>query len=441
MNSLFIRDVLNMQDSTEIVLHGWVKGKRHYKNVIFIDLTDSTGNIQIVVDGSHLTKETFESFKGIGCESAVEITGVYHIKNIRDQQDANIEARSLKIISAVFKHIYPNPRSDFDIFNPGLSDHLLKNRHLYIRNPQIMAILRFRHMLMSFMRDWFNQNGFIEINAPILTSVPLYEDDSALSLDINGDKVFLTQCVGYYLEAAAQAFDRVYNMGPSFRGEESHSKRHLMEYWHIKAELTFGGREDIMVLIEDIIKYLTQRCIENTREILKPLGREICQDGLNPPYPRLSYEEAVIYLQKQGVDMQYGKSLGSQDEEILSKLYKSPFWVVGIPRTVEPFPYCIDQQDERVTMVADLIASNGYGELLGVAEKISDIAMLDARMKEKGRLGDPRYKWVREVHQSGCVPHIAFGMGVERLIRWLLNIPHVRDAIAFPRTFRRHVYP
>lgn len=247
--------------------------------------------------------------------------------------------------------------------------------------------------------------------------------------------------MGYYLEASVHAFERVYNMGPSFRGEESRSKRHLMEYWHIKAELTFGDREDIMGLIESIISYLTEKCHEDSQEILKTLGIEMCTDGLKTPFARISYEDAISYLKKNGFDIEYGKGLGSKEEEALSKLYDGPFWVVGIPRSIEPFPYCIDQSDDRVTMVADLIASNGYGELLGVAEKIHDFGMLQERMQEKGKLDDMRYEWVREVHQMGCVPHIAFGMGVERLIRWLLNIAHVRDAIPFPRTFRRHVYP
>lgn len=167
----------------------------------------------------------------------------------------------------------------------------------------------------------------------------------------------------------------------------------------------------------------------------------MCMDGLKTPFVRISYEDAISHLKSKGVNIDYGKGLGSKEEEILSKLYGGPFWVVGIPRSIEPFPYCIDQTDNRVTMVADLIASNGYGELLGVAEKIHDFNMLIERMQEKDKHDDPRYDWVREVHQLGCVPHIAFGMGVERMIRWLLNIVHVRDVMPFPRIFRRRIYP
>lgn len=437
MKELFIKDFYIMENGTDVILLGWVKGKRQHGNIAFLDIVDSTGLIQVVADKVNIGSEIFEVFNKVNFEAAIEIAGVLTKSNGKIE----IHAKSIKVIGDAVKQFSPKPRSDFDIFDLSLADHLLKNRHAYIRNPKVMAILRFRHILMSSMRDWFNENRFIEINAPILTPVPLYEDDSAMGINVHDEKVYLTQCVGYYLEAAVHAFERVYNMGPSFRGEESRSKRHLMEYWHIKAELAFGDREDIINLVESIINYLTKTCHQNGQEILETLGVDMCMDGLKTPYARISYEDAISHLQKEGFDIKYGKGLGSKEEEILSKLYDKPFWVVGIPRSIEPFPYCVDQGDPRVTMVADLIASNGYGELLGVAEKIHDFDMLSERMQEKGKFYDPRYEWVREVHQVGCVPHIAFGMGVERLIRWLLNIPHVRDAMPFPRIFRRRIYP
>lgn len=412
-------------------------GKRQHGNVAFLDIVDSTGLVHVVANKLGVSEEDFKIFKQVDFEVAVEIEGILAI----NKGKMEIHAESIAVIGNAEKQFSPRPRSDFDIFDPALADHILRNRHAYIRNPKIMAILHFRHILMSHMREWFNKNRFIEINAPILTPIPLYEDGSAMGIKVHNEEVFLTQCVGYYLEAAVHAFERVYNMGPSFRGEESRSKRHLMEYWHIKAELAFGNREDIIKLVESIINYLTKMCHEDSREILKTLGVDMCMDGLKTPYARISYEEAIIHLQKENVEIEYGKGLGSKEEEVLSKLYDGPFWVVGIPRSIEPFPYCVDQSDKRVTMVADLIASNGFGELLGVAEKIHNFDMLKERMQEKNKFEDPRYEWVREVHQMGCVPHIAFGMGVERLIRWLLNIPYVRDAMPFPRIFRRRIYP
>ena len=182
-------------------------------------------------------------------------------------------------------------------------------------------------------------------------------------------------------------------------------------------------------------------CWNEGNSILQTLGTQMCLDGMKTPFERISYDDAIAHLKKKGVDIEFGKSLGSAEETELSTLFRGPFWVTGIPRVVEPFPYSIDQANPALTRVADLIASNGYGELLGVAEKIYTIDMLDARLREKGKGGDGRYEWIREVHMAGCVPHAAFGMGVERLIRWLLNIPHVRDAIPFPRIFRRNIAP
>jgi len=371
MKNMYIQDFHGMGEDVNVILLGWVKGKRQHGNVAFLDIVDSTGLIQVMADKTKVGAEAFEIFKKANYEAAVEIAGVLARRNGKME----IHAKSIKVIGDAVKQFSPRPRSDFDIFDPSMADHLLRNRHAYIRNPKIMAILRFRHILMSCMRDWFNRNGFIEINAPILTPVPLYEDGSAIGVKIHDEDIFLTQCVGYYLEAAVHAFEKVYNMGPSFRGEESRSKRHLMEYWHIKAEMAFGNREDIMNLVENIISYLTSKCQESSQEILDTIGVEMCPDGLKTPYSRISYEDAVSYLQKEGFDINYGKSLGSKEEEALSRIYDGPFWVVGIPRCIEPFPYCVDQSDDRVTMVADLIASNGYGELLGVAEKISDYGM------------------------------------------------------------------
>ena len=174
---------------------------------------------------------------------------------------------------------------------------------------------------------------------------------------------------------------------------------------------------------------------------MSEIGTNMCLDGMKTPFARISYEDAIDHLREKGHGITFGKGLSTVEEKVLSEMFDGPFWVTGIPRVVEPFPYCIDEENPTLTRVADLIASNGYGELLGVAEKIHDPHELDVRLEEKGKLGDERYEWIREVHRVGCVPHTAFGMGVERLIRWLLNIPHVRDAIPFPRTFKRRVAP
>lgn len=438
MKQIYASDLLSHAGGADVVFLCWLKARRRSKKLLFLDLVDSTGMVQAVVEQDQVSPAVFDLADTVPAESALEIRGglVRHANKPRE-----IAVRDIKVIGKAEIEVSPRPRDTVDIFDSALAPQLLKNRHLYLRNPKVMAILQYRSMLTACVRRWFEEHDFVSIDAPILTPVPLYEDGSALSLDIKGDKVFLTQCVGYYLEAAVHAFERVYNMGPSFRGEESRSPRHLMEYHHIKAEVAFADLEDIMRMVESLISHVTQTLWREAGTLADTLGTSLCLDGLQTPYARITYEDAIKHLKSAGSSIEFGKGLGGDEEQELSKLFNGPFWVVGIPRAVEPFPYCIDPANPLVTRTADLIASNGRGELLGVAEKIYDLPTLDERMAEKGKAGDPRYEWIREVHQLGCVPHAAFGMGVERLIRWLLNIPHVRDAIPFPRIFRRRILP
>lgn len=439
MKTIYVRHILGkIPLESEVTLWGWVKSRRKHKGVTFLDITDSTGTIQTVLDRSLLSEGEVELLSRLAIESAVRIEGKLKMSPWNNTRE--IEVSKIELVGAA-KQVSPPLRSSIDIFDTASADHLLRNRHLYLRNPKTMAILQFRSLMMGAVAQWFRERDFVEITAPVLTPLPLYDDGTAMSIKVHDQNVFLTQCVGYYLESAVHAFERVYNMGPSFRGEESRSKRHLMEYWHIKAELAFCDRNDLMELVESLVAYVTRYFMDAHPEIFETLGRELCTDGLSIPFPRISYREALEILGKSGENHAFGTSLGSEEEEILSREFDGPFWIVGIPRSIEPFPYVIDPDDPQLTMTADLIASRGYGELLGVAEKIPDLASLDERMKEKGRYGKPEYDWLREIREMGCVPHGGFGMGVERMIRWLLQIPHVRDAIPFPRTFRRHIHP
>jgi len=440
MKNTYVGDLLQMSgEGTEVELLCWICAKRHHGGIVFLDVCDSTGELQAVVCEGKVTPGCFQLVRQLPVEAAVSVRGTLAFPKT---ECVEIVVSDVALVGGVTKGFSPSPRGRIDIFDNRLTPNLLENRHIYLRNPKAMAILQFRDMMMHHIRGWFYDNRFTCIDAPILTPVPLYEDGSALSINVHDESVFLTQCVGYYLEAAVHAFERVFNIGPSFRGEESRSKRHLMEYWHIKAEVAWADLDDIISVVESIVSHLADKCRSEAKEMVSTLGTALCLDGLNVPFPRISYEESIAILAGKGMQIAFGKSLGSEEEAALSKLFPGkPFWVTGIPRSIEPFPYVIDPKDTRITRVADLIASNGYGELLGTAEKISDLAMLDERMKDKGKEGDPRFEFVRDVHQLGCVPHAAFGMGVERMIRWMLNIPHVRDAIPFPRIFRRSISP
>lgn len=438
MKTLYNQDLFSGDfDEKSVELNGWVAGKRDHKNTMFIQLADSSGTVQLVIDKTNADLASKSAV--LTEESAVRVEGIVtpHPQNV-----VEVQVTRLEILNLATEQINPHLRDPHvDVFDPNMADQLLNNRHLYIRNPKLMAILRFRHMLMGFIHNWFREQMFTEITAPILTPLPLYEDRSAVSLSLHAEDIFLTQCVGFYLESAVHAFERVYNIGPSFRREESRSKRHLIEYWHIKAEFTFANLEDVIGFVEKLQYDVAEFAQTVAEPICKVLGTEACFDGLKKPFPRITYRQAIKQLQAAKFDILFGKSLGSEEEEFLSRQFDSPFWVVGIPRSIEPFPYVINPDDPDVTQTADLIASRGYGELLGVAEKISDLGMLDVRMREKNREDDPRYEWTRQLRKYGFVPHVGFGLGVERYIRWLLGFPHVRDAIPFPRAFGRKMFP
>lgn len=447
MKTMYIADLLTTTPlNSKVTLLGWLQRKRDHGKKIFLDIVDSTGSIQVVANrevvyGLDVTCGDDTDYKNLLPESAVEVTGTIIEGSRGAYFRREIVAQSIRLIGAVKLDISPKPRSSKNILKSGNPDHMLRRRHLYIRSPQVIAVMRFRHLVMRFLREWFEEQGFIELTAPVLTPTPLYDERMTIPVSVHGEGVYLTQCVGFYLEAAAHALERVYNMGPSFRSEESRSKRHLIEYWHVKAEVAFANLEDAFSLVESIISSTVLCCQKKGHQLLEVIGGELPTEALRTPYPRISYRQALDLLSRLGYKLSFGKSLASQHERVLADQFVTPFWVTGIPRTVEPFAYEVDPNDPEVTLTADLIASRGMGELLGIAEKISDPGRLETRMKEKGRDNNPSYQWVREVHQLGCVPHIGFGMGLERLLRWLLGINHVRDVMPFPRTFRRSIYP
>lgn len=442
MKKVYAVDLLNrVPNGTQVELYGWVKARRRHRRVIFLDVSDSTGTVQTMTD-KNTSEDAFRIARRITLESAVKVNGILADTG-RADPPKEIRVDRIDVVGPATINVSPQPRSDIDIFNPRYLEQLLDKRHLYLRNEKVAAILRFRHTLTRAVHQWFHEHGFIEIHAPILTPTPLYDDRTPIALKVHDQNVYLTQCVGFYLEQAVHAFERIYNIGPSFRAEESRSKRHLMEYWHIKAELAFVDFEGVATTVEQFIHDVVDRCATEGASLAKIVGTEMCLDGLNTPFQRIGYDEAVDWLKRsQGCDIEFGKSLGSDEEALLcSRFGNNPFWVVGIPRSIEPFPYVIDSNDPRRTKTADLIASRGFGELLGIAEKIHTLPMLDERLAEKGKAGDSRYEWLRELRQYGCVPHGGFGMGLERLIRWLLQIPHVRDAIPFHRAFGRRIHP
>jgi asparaginyl-tRNA synthetase len=323
-----------------------------------------------------------------------------------------------------------------------LQDHVLSLRHVYVRNPILASLNLLRSKAFHAIRVWFEQHDFVDVSAPLITPSLLYEPNSAIHLKNlrNDHPLYLSQCAGFYLEASAHAHERVYNLGPSFRNE-SRTNRHLMEYWHIKAELCSGTMEDIMQMVEIFLRDIYRDIREHVGTVRSALRGEP-DFAITVPFRRMSYRDAIEALQKAGFPIQFGCNIGKLHEDWLTKhVDEQPLWITHKPRSLEPFPYCSHKDDKDLSMTADLIAPHGFGEICGVAEKSFTAQQLEERIQEKGKTLSQEYMWVRELRDFGMVPHTAFGMGYERLLRWMCGNAHVKDNIPFPRIFGRHPLP
>lgn len=444
MKEKYINDILAKSKNKDFVeLYGWVKKIRKQKAIAFYDLVDSTGEIQIVLDSRKFTRNLFKRITSLLPESAVKITGVY-IKRT-DKGTNEILAEDVKIYAKAIKEIYPPPRSEFPIFESRFTDHVLKNRDVYLRNPKLAASLRFKSKYIFELHNYFQKRGYFLIEAPILTEKLLYDDKTAFSFKVGKNKVWLSQCCTFQLEPAVMAFEKVYNLAPSFRAEHSRSDRHLNEYSHLKVELAWADIKDLIKISEDLIYTLAKRLSIVGKKELECLGHRIEVEKLKPPYKQISYNQAVKILKKEGIKFEWGKSLTKRDEAILTKKFKEkPLWVLYLPRKVEGFPFKISPIDKRLTVVSDLIAPNGFGEIMGVAEKICDEKELLERMTEKKKSTAEqlkRYKSYIELRRFGLPFHGGIGMGVDRVARYFLGLPHVKDVLPYPRLSGRRWNP
>jgi len=422
-----LRECLNRE--TKII--GWVVNIREHKKVIFLDVEDYTGTVQVVLNKSILAR--MAPSVRLNPESLVSVTGIARLAaGSKSKPDIEFYGISLSVLSSSNMKISPRSAR---IARQAISWN--NKRHLYIRHPLLKEILLFRSHLKSELRNWFLAKGFIEIDAPILTPTLLYPDTETLECRIARQPLYLSQCVGMYLEAAVHVFERVFNIGPSFRNEKSKSPRHLLEFWHVKAEIALADLDYLISFSEALVRTAIRTTLafsENLTQIT--IDKEHLNLWLESKWPKFEYRDVVGELQNLGCTRRYGQSLDSCLEK--HHISSSPFWVVHNPKNVEPFPYRLSPTGE--TLTADLFLPSGFGELLGVAEKTCDLAELDQRMLEKGiPLQDTRYAWVRELRQAGCIPHGGIGMGFERIIRWLLKLSHVRETLPFPREWHRQI--
>ena len=393
-----------------------------------------TGILQGVVSKSSVPAETFGTLKQLQHESSLTVVG-----RVRAEQRApggyELEVSRIDVVQAV------SPEDPFPI---TLKDHgvdfLLDRRHLWIRTPRQNAILRVRHEVIRAVRDYLDEDGFVGVDTPIFTPAACEGTTSLFEVQYFEEKAYLTQSGQLYNEAAAAALGKVYCFGPTFRAEKSKTRRHLTEFWMVEPEMSYAHLTDVMELSEQLVSYVVQRVLERRSAELQTLQRDPAPlERVRPPFPRIRYDEAIEVLQRKGSAIQWGGDFGNPDETLLGEEFDRPVMVHHYPATIKAFYMQPDPERPDVALGVDMIAPEGYGEIIGGGERISDPELLRARIRQHN-LPPEAFAWYLDLRKYGSVPHAGFGMGIERLVAWICGLEHVRETTAFPRMLYR-LYP
>lgn len=428
MNHVYVKD-LGQHVGEEVIIKGWLYNKRSGGKVRFLLIRDGTGTVQCILVAAVAGAEAFESFDAVTQESSLTIRG-----KVREDKRApggyEIDLTNLSIVQV--SQDYPiSPKEHGSSF---LSDH----RHLWLRSSRPHMVMRVRDKVIRFIRDFFHERDFILIDTPILTG-SVGESASTLFETKYFDEgvAYLAQTGQLYLEAACQAFGRVYNFGPTFRAEKSKTRRHLTEFWMIEGEVAYSDSEDNMKLQEELIAYVVERALGEAAEELGVLERDIGPlEKVTSPFVRLSYDEALDLLKSKGSSIEWGSDLGAEDEAVISKNFDTPVFVYNYPKQAKAFYMPPDPDRPEVVLCDDLLAPEGYGEIIGGSQRIHDLDVLRERLKEEG-FDEESYRWYLDLRKYGSVPHSGFGLGLERTVAWICGLKHVREAIPFPRTITR----
>ncbi len=418
-------------EGTEVTLRGWVYNKRSSGKLQFILLRDGTGIIQCVAFKGNFTPEQFNALDKLTQETSLKIRGKVR-KDARSPGGYELEVTGFEIIQLTEN--YPiTPKEHGTAF-------LMENRHLWLRSSRQHATLKIRHEVIKACRDYFDDLGFTLVDAPIFTPNACEGTTTLFETQYFDQTAYLTQSGQLYNEATAAAFGKVYCFGPTFRAEKSKTRRHLMEFWMVEPEVAYADLEDIMQLAEGLVCFVLERVLTRRRAELELLGRNISAlEKVSRPFPRLSYDEAVQKLQACGSQIQWGGDFGGTDETILSQQYSSPVMVHRYPSAVKAFYMQPDPERPEVALCVDVLAPEGYGEIIGGGQRIHDYDLLLRRLNEHNLPVEP-FQWYLDLRKYGSVPHAGFGMGIERVVAWICNLSHLREAIAFPRMLYR-IYP
>ena len=423
-----------------VTIRGWLYNLRESGKLLFPIFRDGSGLIQGVVAKNAVPPEVFDSVKGLTQESSVVVTGKVRADK-RAPGGYELDVSEVEVIQRV---------PDSDPYPISLKEHgvefLMEYRHLWLRTPRQAAILRVRAEIIKAARDYFDDHGFTLTDPPILTPAACEGTTTLFPVDYFGEQAYLTQSGQLYIEATAMALGKVYSFGPTFRAEKSKTRRHLMEFWMVEPEVAFATLDDLMALAEEYVAFIVKRVLERRRPELETIGRDIAKlEKVATPFPRITYDEAVKLLQEGHAKgalehrFEWGGDLGSPDETYLSSLYDKPVMVHRYPSAVKAFYMEPDPQRPDLALCLDVLAPEGYGEIIGGSQRMGSYEKLVERIRQHG-LPEEAFKWYLDLRKYGGVPHAGFGMGIERVVAWICGLEHVRETIPFPRMLHR-MYP
>ena len=415
----------------EIEIRGWLYNKSHKGKLYFLQVRDGSQTIQGVVFKPNVRPEVFELADRLTQECSIVVTGTVK-EDKRSPIGFEIDVTDLALVGE-------SPEFPITPKEHGV-DFLMGNRHLWLRSKRQHAILLIRDEIVRAIRDYFHENGFVLIDAPVFTPSACEGTTNLFETEYFGEKAYLTQSGQLYMEAGAMAFGKVYCFGPTFRAEKSKTRRHLTEFWMVEPEVAYFDLAQDMDLAEDFVTFIVGRVLENRRLELAELERDISAlEKIKKPFARITYSEAVEILKNAGNPFEWGDDFGGDEETIVSQNFETPVLIHRYPAEVKAFYMKRDPEDERLALCVDMIAPEGYGEIIGGGQREDDLGVLEAAIDKHG-LPQEAFAWYKDLRRYGTVPHAGFGLGVERTVAWMCGIHHVRETIPFPRLMGR-VYP
>jgi asparaginyl-tRNA synthetase len=412
-------------------VRGWLYNRRSSGRIQFLIVRDGTGYLQAVVARADVAPSVWDTAERATQECSLTVAGM-----VREEKRApggfEMAASSVEILGP--SENYPITPKDHGV------DFLMGLRHLWMRSSQQHAVLRVRSEIEQAIRDFFYERDFVLIDSPILTGSSVEGTSTLFETDYFGEKAYLSQSGQLYLEPAAAAFGKVYCFGPTFRAEKSKTRRHLTEFWMIEPEVAFLEFEGLCELAEEMVVSLLSRSLDRCKEDLERLERDTSKlAAVGKPFPRITYRQAVDKLRKKGFEVKFGDDLGADEETALASESDQPLIVTRFPAAIKSFYMQPDPDDAEVVLGLDMLAPEGYGEIIGGSQRIHDLTLLERRLKEH-KLSKESYEWYLDVRRYGTFPHSGFGMGLERFVTWVCGIHHLREAIPYPRTLKR-IYP